>query len=219
MQQRVIEDTVNDCTVTYFPKWLPVSQTEPLITQMELELLPLMTHDRGFNRFTGKEWISQRLVATISTGAGVEYQYGTAKKRVTCQTTFDDLPWLDELRRQAETLCGHELNFVFCNFYRPNTEDNLGWHSDSEKEMVPGSAIVSMSFGDTRDFAFRRKAVKGEKSLTIPLANGDVVIMAGNTQKFYEHSVTKKGAKKCTKGRWNLTFRRFAEQTNKKRKV
>lgn len=222
MEQRVLICDDNGATVTHFPRWVTPEETEPLIAQMETRLLPLMDHDRGFNRFTNKEWISQRLIATISTSPGVSYHYGTAKKRTTCDTTFDDLPWLEDLRQRAEKLCGKELNFVFCNFYRPSTpehpEDHLGWHSDAEQEMAPGAPIVSVSFGDTRHFAFRRKG-ETKTLLQTPLMNGDAVIMAGTTQKHYEHCVTKKGAKQCTKGRWNLTFRNFTEATRKKHKI
>ena len=128
------------------------------------------------------------------------------------ELTFSQLPWLDELRHRLQDLCGHELNFVFVNFYRPSTEehpdDQLGWHADDENDMVVNSSIVSVSVGDARTFAFRKKGETRQHCATV-LENGDVAIMRGETQKHYQHAVTAKGVKKCMKGRWNLTFRQF----------
>lgn len=196
-------------TVLKYPQWLGETERMCLFENMSKHVLPLMTHDVGFNRFTGKEWKSQRLVGTIAVKPGVSYKYGTAKARHTLTTTFEDLPWLDALRKDMEALCGQELNFVFINWYRPGTKDNLGWHSDDEADMSKGSPIVSVSVGDARWFAFRKK---GETKMACQskLVDGDIVIMQGNTQQHYEHAITTREAgKNCVRGRWNLTFRHF----------
>lgn len=203
----VIED--DKSLVIKYIQWLSEKERKALFDDMSKHVLPLLTHDTGFNRFTGKEWKSQRLVGTISVKPGVSYKYGTAKARCTMTTTFQDLPWLDKLRRDMEVLSGHALNFVFINWYRPGTKDNLGWHSDDEADMSRGAPIVSVSVGDARWFAFRKK---GETKMHCQskLVDGDIVIMQGETQKHYEHAITTREAgKNCTKGRWNLTFRHF----------
>lgn len=173
------------------------------------ELLPLLTHDRG--KMFGREWVSKRLTCTIATTPGVSYKYSSVE-RTTLDTTFSELPELDALRVKMEALCGHALNFVFINYYRPSTashpDDQLGYHSDDDSEMVPGSSIVSVSLGDTRHFAFRRKG-ETKMACQTALADGDVVLMCGETQSHFEHAITTRGAKQCTRGRWNLTFRQF----------
>lgn len=207
----VIADEASRSFVDLYPEWLSAAASDELFRQLSEHVLPHMDHDRGV--MYGKPWTSKRLVGTISTGAGVSYSYSSVK-RLTMQLTFAELPWLDDIRRQMEELCGHKLNFVFLNFYRPSTDehpdDQLGWHSDDEVDMVAGASIVSLSVGDTRTFAFRKKGETGQYCAT-PLAQGDVAIMRGNTQTHYQHAVTTKGVKLSKRGRWNLTFRQFRD--------
>lgn len=199
----IIEDDKSQ--VIKYPGWLPEAERATLFQNLTAEVLPLMTHDKGV--FMGKPWTSKRLVATISTHPGVSYSYSSVKRK-SLDVTFAALPWLEALRVRMEALCGHALNFVFINWYRPNTDDQLGFHADDETDMTKGASIVSLSVGDTRHFAFRKK---GETKIhcQTPLNDGDVAIMQGETQSHYQHAITSKGSKKCTRGRWNLTFRLF----------
>lgn len=212
----IIADETTRSFAEKYPRWMPVAESGQMFRSLQKEILPHMTHDTGFNRFTQTEWKSARLVGSISTEPRMRYKYGTAKERWTLNLTFSDFPWLDELRTRLELeVAGHPLNFVFINFYRPSTaehpKDAIGWHSDAEDDMVSGASIISLSFGDTRHFAFRRR---GETKILCqtPLADGDLVAMRGNIQKHYEHCVTERGAKNCLQGRFNLTFRQFLPQ-------
>lgn len=199
----IIDD--NKCQVLKYPGWLPEGERKTLFSRLTKHVLPLMDHDRGV--FMGKPWVSKRLVGTVSVRPGVSYSYSTVQRK-SMSITFADLPWLEDLRVRMEALCGHSLNFVFINWYRPYSDDKLGYHSDDEADMIKGASIVSLSVGDTRHFAFRKK---GETKMLhqTPLEDGDVAVMRGETQSHYQHAITEKGAKKSTRGRWNLTFRQF----------
>ncbi|MCC4264709.1 alpha-ketoglutarate-dependent dioxygenase AlkB [Oceanimonas baumannii] len=107
------------------------------------------------------------------------------------------------LKREIERCFGLQFNSVLLNWYRDG-EDYLNWHSDDEKELGKNPVIASANFGETRDFAVRRKDDKDQK-LVIPLKHGTLLVMSGELQHFWEHSVPKR--KKVSGSRFNLTFR------------
>jgi len=95
-----------------------------------------------------------------------------------------------------------QFNSVLMNWYRDG-EDYISWHTDAEKELGINPIIGSVNFGETRDFALR----KNDKSakIVIPLKHGTLLIMKGELQHHWEHSVPKR--KKILGNRINLTFR------------
>lgn len=126
--------------------------------------------------------------------------------------TYSGKPWTPELlflRENIEKLVNHHFNAVLVNFY-DNGEAGMGWHSDKEKELGKEPIIASISLGQSRRFAFRhRKELVGLKNpprlVEYILNSGDLLIMKGNTQDVFEHSVIKD--KSATGLRINLTFR------------
>jgi alkylated DNA repair dioxygenase AlkB len=120
------------------------------------------------------------------------------------------LPWsgtLLRVKREIELrnpsllpLC---LNSVLLNYYR-DQQDSMGWHSDDEPELGPQPVIASLSLGCNRVFALKHKHHKGLQ-YKIPLAHGSLLIMAGDTQKYWLHAIAKE--KETCEPRINLTFR------------
>lgn len=106
------------------------------------------------------------------------------------------------IKNKVERVSQTSFNSVLLNWYRDG-EDYLNWHSDNEKELGKRPIIASVSFGETRDFMLRKKdkAIK----IKIPLKHGSLLIMGGDLQNFWEHSVPKR--KKVKNDRVNLTFR------------
>eukprot|EP00854_Cymbomonas_tetramitiformis_P000849 gene849-1335_t len=49
-------------------------------------------------------------------------------------------------------------NAVFANWYESG-KDSVGWHSDAEKELTPGSCIISISLGATRSFKIKKNRI------------------------------------------------------------
>ena len=100
-----------------------------------------------------------------------------------------------------EHLVGHRLDYVLVNKYS-NIGDSIGFHSDDERDLLPGSTIVSYSSGATRRFLIRPKnrEVGVNSTIEIPLGHDDLCIMDGTMQKTHEHSVPKK---KVTQTRFN----------------
>jgi alkylated DNA repair dioxygenase AlkB len=120
------------------------------------------------------------------------------------------LPWTPELlniKQQCESISGENYNSCLLNLYHDGSE-SMGWHSDDEDTIVPNSAIASVSFGAMRRFDFRHKTSKQKISLT--LASGSLLVMAGATQRHWQHSLPK--ALKVKAARINLTFRQMREE-------
>ena len=107
------------------------------------------------------------------------------------------------IKEQTEAACGATFNSVLLNWYRDGN-DHLNWHSDDEKELGVNPTIASVNFGAARDFLLRRKD-DGSAKMTIPLRHGTLLVMRGELQHFWQHSVPKR--KGVAESRFNLTFR------------
>lgn len=111
------------------------------------------------------------------------------------------------LKEKIESCVGINFNSVLLNWYRDG-EDYLNWHADDEKELGENPVIASANFGETRDFLIRRNDDPSKK-LTLPLKHGTLLLMSGELQHYWQHSVPKR--KKVRGSRFNLTFRRIGE--------
>ncbi|MGB0452274.1 MAG: alpha-ketoglutarate-dependent dioxygenase AlkB family protein [Bacteriovoracaceae bacterium] len=145
----------------------------------------------------GKKIKSPRLQAFIG-DPKIQYTYS--------RTTFIAKPWTESLRLIKENLEDHtsfKFNNVLCNYYRDGM-DNMGLHSDDEKELGDNPVIASLSLGDTRSFLIQSKTDKTQK-INFELRNDDLFIMKNEFQKKWLHGIKK--TKKPKEGRINLTFR------------
>ncbi|WP_425230694.1 alpha-ketoglutarate-dependent dioxygenase AlkB family protein [Sphingomonas sp.] len=118
----------------------------------------------------------------------------------------DPHPWvsgLSHLKNRIEECAAHQFNCVLLNWYRDG-QDSLSWHADDEKELGENPVIASANFGATRDFLIRKNDDHSQK-LSIPLKHGSLLIMQGEMQHYWQHSVPKRP--KVKDNRFNLTFR------------
>lgn len=144
----------------------------------------------------GKRIVTARMVAWFADG-GIPYAYSGTVKRAHGWTEL-----LLGLKREAEKRTGAAYNSCLLNLYHHGGE-GMGWHSDDEKTIVPGSSIASLSFGAERRFSFRHKA-SGE-TLSLTLESGSLLDMRGGTQANWLHQLPK--TRKAAEPRVNLTFR------------
>jgi len=112
------------------------------------------------------------------------------------------LPVLRDLKQSVEQRVLHSFNAVLVNCYR-DQNDTVGWHSDDEAELGQRPVIASLSFGEERNFQLKHKFT-GEK-ITLPLKSGSLLVMGGETQAYWQHSLPR--TKKPKLARINLTFR------------
>lgn len=138
-----------------------------------------------------------------------------------------------------------KLNSVLVNKYR-SEKDRLSFHTDDEVEFGPQPTIVSVSLGFPRTFTVKRMTNKmrqnywtGAKAkqrrrtrefiedpdykreqYQFQLGAGDLMIMAGSMQEFWEHGVLKEEKKNKAEDirpafRYNLTFRSYTDTEDK----
>lgn len=96
------------------------------------------------------------------------------------------------------------LNACLCNLYENGSHSN-GWHADNEKELGRNPIIASLSLGETRRFHLKHNDIK--KKYSFDLNHGSLLIMGGEIQHFYKHTVPKQ--LKVDRPRINLTFRKI----------
>ena len=152
--------------------------------------------EKGFIKIFGKTHQIPRLQSWYADN-GIEYTYSGKKlKRHNWNET------LIEIKGEIEKITSFKFNSVLANLYR-DENDSMGLHSDNEKELGINPVIASLSLGESRDLYFKHKNMK--KSLNIPQKNGQLIVMHGETQKYWKHEIKK--TKKLKKPRINLTFR------------
>ena len=152
--------------------------------------------EKGFIKIFGKTHQIPRLQSWYADN-GIEYTYSGKKlKRHNWNET------LIEIKGEIEKITSFKFNSVLANLYR-DENDSMGLHSDNEKELGINPVIASLSLGESRDLYFKHKNMK--KSLNIPQKNGQLIVMHGETQKYWKHEIKK--TKKPKKPRINLTFR------------
>ncbi len=145
----------------------------------------------------GKKVMQPRLTAWYG-DANASYRYSGIEMK--------PLPWISSLaliRDRIRLQTGFEFNSVLLNQYRDG-KDSMGWHRDNEPELGTDPVIASVSFGSSRRFLFRRYRQHDQK-MELTLDHGSLLIMKGQTQMNWEHSIPK--MMRVTDVRINLTFR------------
>ena len=119
-------------------------------------------------------------------------------------------PWtktLLKIKNEISLATGQKFNSVLLNQYR-DQNDSMGWHSDDEASLGHNPTIASLSLGATRTFKIKHKAKPEQKTLSINLTHGCLLLMAGSTQHHYQHSIAKQS--RTLGSRINLTFRQIS---------
>ncbi|ERL55729.1 MULTISPECIES: alpha-ketoglutarate-dependent dioxygenase AlkB family protein [Psychrobacter] len=124
--------------------------------------------------------------------------------------TRQAIPWSDAVFHVKQSVelalksIGIIVDFNTCllNYY-PSGADGMGYHADDEKELGHQPIIASLSLGATRKFVFKHK--KTQDKVALYLESGQLVVMHGDTQTFWKHTITK--TKTISDGRISLTFR------------
>ena len=118
-------------------------------------------------------------------------------------------PWtpaLSVVRGMVERHTGTAFDYVFLNRYRDG-RDAVAWHGDRDGTRDARLVVASLSLGVTRAFQLRPKKDSGLRHdpITLDVAHGDLVIMRGDTQLYWEHCVPRD--QRVAGERLNVTFR------------
>jgi alkylated DNA repair dioxygenase AlkB len=141
-----------------------------------------------------------RLTAWIA-DAGLVYRYSGVTHVGSGWT-----PMLSDVKLRVEAAAGAAFNSVLLNCYRSG-RDSIGMHADDEPELGVNPVVASVSLGSARTFVLRHKRCR--EKLTMALAHGSLLVMAGTCQHHWLHGVPKTEAP--VGERINLTFRKIGE--------
>lgn len=183
-----------DADIEYIEGLYSVEEATELFTVLQQSLD--WRHDDI--RMFGKVMKVPRLQAWYSDN-GLTYRYSNM--------TLASKPWTETLATLKERIsdyCQHDFNAVLANLYR-DQHDSVSWHSDDEAELGNMPIIASLSLGAARDFQL--KHIDYKEKLTLSLSTGSLLIMRGDTQRYWQHCVPKRA--KEIEARINLTFRKI----------
>ena len=151
----------------------------------------------------GKTHVTTRQIVWMG-DSDASYQYSGHTRQAIAWT--DSVFHVKHHVEQQLLKIGIHANFNSCllNYY-PSGDEGMGYHADDEKELGDQPIIASLSLGATRKFVFKHK--KTQDKVELYLESGQLIVMHGETQKYWKHTVTK--TKTVLEGRISLTFRQM----------
>jgi|TARA_B110000091_G_scaffold213502_1_gene263112 alkylated DNA repair dioxygenase AlkB len=181
-----------DANLKYYPNFFPPTEANSIMRSLQQSLdwrqEQITLYGKTFNVPRLQAWYGDK---------DASYQYSSL--------SMCPLPWspiLLELKQKCENVSYCPFNSVLANLYR-HGQDGMGRHADNEPELGHQPVIASLSFGEARNLDFYHNGTKDK--VRIPLHHGSLLIMSGDTQTYWQHSIAK--TKKVHAARINLTFR------------
>lgn len=193
MAEEFIDLGLPQATVLYYPNFIDKVMAENYHRELEENL----TWQQYNIKLFGKEIPQPRLTALYSTQE-IPYKYSGLEL---IPNKFPRL--LQEIHDKLKNKIEHSFSHCLANLYR-NEIDSMGWHADDEKVLGDQPVIASLSLGADRKFEFKHKKDPRMK-LSLQLENGSLLLMQGETQKYWKHQLPK--LRKPLESRINLTFR------------
>jgi len=162
--------------------------------------------EQPVNEVTGAR-IPRKTAWVVSKVCSCPYIYGGVRIE---PTPFP--PWMLEIMDIVLPICNiaKEAMPNSCNLNRYDSGDmHCGWHADDGKIFegkTKDICIISLSIGDSRKFEGKcTDKYQAKKTPTkIVLKDGDICVMSGWTQKYYQHCVP---SEKRAGARINMTWR------------
>lgn len=181
-----------DANLKYYPNFIPPAEAATIMCSLQQHI------DWRQEQITlyGKTFDIPRLQAWYG-DKNAHYRYSNL--------SMQPLPWspvLLELKQKCENTSNGCFNSVLANLYR-HGQDGMGRHADNEPELGQQPVIASLSFGEIRNLDFYHNKTKNK--FRIALCSGSLLVMSGDTQINWQHSIAK--TKKKLAARINLTFR------------
>lgn len=116
---------------------------------------------------------------------------------------WEKSPIIKSIKDTLEKEFGTYFDYCLAHYY-PTGSSSIAWHNDKE---ALETDVISVSFGATRKFRFRKMGDTKGYCKEFNLSSGDLLHMLNGCQKIYEHTVPVE--KKVTEPRINLTFRKI----------
>ncbi|MXV89716.1 MAG: alpha-ketoglutarate-dependent dioxygenase AlkB [Acidimicrobiia bacterium] len=109
---------------------------------------------------------------------------------------------LDTMATALAARYGERLDSVWVNYYRDG-QDSVAWHSDRVGRTQRQPLVAIVTLGGPRRFLLRPRG--GGRSQSFAPASGDLLVMGGDCQHRWEHTIPKA---KAAQPRMSVTFRR-----------
>jgi alkylated DNA repair dioxygenase AlkB len=153
------------------------------------------SHDQA--KIYGKTTITKRKIAWFADD-GLNYNYSGVDRIATGWE-----PKVLNFKNVLEKQTGCSFNSCLLNLYH-NGQESMAWHSDDQNHLEKNSAIAIVSLGAERFFKLRETSNKSNQR-KILLEQGSLLLMLGETQKYWQHEIPKMASIKDI--RISLTFR------------
>lgn len=123
-------------------------------------------------------------------------------------------PVLEPLWTWVRQAIDVRLSGILLNWYDGATCDYIGAHHDKTKDIVPGSPIVTVSFGASRIFRLTHGKTPDRQVRNFDATAGTVFVMPWDTNKAWKHEVPHR--KSDSGRRVSVTFRAFSPERKSK---
>ena len=181
-------DPFQNCWVSFSRCFIPPNQAE-----------------RIFDTFNNTKFEKAHVGRSVLWFGPTDYSYGATTLK---PQQLDDNPHILKLIKRLHKVLGIRFNSCLVNCYE-NENSFVPKHADNESLFGLDPTIASLSVGQTRRFIMEPNVKYGPKSVrskyTFLLQSGDLLVMKGQTQRYWLHSVPKENYSCAT--RFNLTFR------------
>ncbi len=186
----------------YFPNFLDKQEEKDIFKYLEKtdDFMPNMKYNDGVSRLQKWHQIDNKYFCPIW------------KERYPHWSSFDIddtvaslIKKMQEFITSVPNITIPQINSCLINKY-PSGENFIALHRDSALSFGENPTIVGLSLGQTRNIDFIRNDKDTSKNFSFTLESGSVFIMAGSSQRFYQHTIPKEF---CNNVRYSLTFREF----------
>jgi alkylated DNA repair dioxygenase AlkB len=154
----------------------------------------------------GKKIVTKRKIAWFA-DEGFDYNY-SGTSRIAKAWDIE----LIKIKKKLEQETGAIFNSCLLNLYHDGKE-GMAWHSDDQNHLIPNSPVAIVSLGAERYFKLRETKQK-TKQYKIVLLQGSLIVMEGQTQKYWQHEIPKMA--RITIPRISMTWRSMADKKIKK---
>jgi alkylated DNA repair dioxygenase AlkB len=161
------------------------------VQRIELDRTSWIEHIPGWLRGSDRLFDEMRETAPWEQRYRVMFGERMTEPRLTAE--YPDIARAPQpmLHTIADALSEHyavDYRKLWINLYKDH-RDSTGWHGDLIGKVQDRSTVPVLSLGATRRFLIR--PVAGGKSISLPVASGDLVVMGGRCQVDWRHCVPK----------------------------
>lgn len=185
-----------DCTVEYVQEFLTKNEAntlyDVLINEYKIHEEQLILKINGETFVTDSFKILFATKKLIDLNSHPESVHGKA---------FEWSGFMAKLKKRVEDFTEKNFDLAMCLYY-PNGNYFAPYHFDQQTSGYK-TILPSVSLGEVREFSFKKNDT--EKTYSLDLANGSLLIMKDYSQERYTHSLLKNPSYK--NGRINITFR------------